>query len=71
MRKADLILVVTAFVLLFGIGLSILLLPQQSFSEEENRALTTWIHPTLRELAAVPRSGFVRSMPTSFPFAPL
>ncbi len=38
-----------AFLLVFGVGL--ILLPKQSFSEAENRALTVWKAPSFREVA--------------------
>ena len=47
----DLSLVLLCLALLFGCGAAILLLPHSAFSETENRALTTWQAPTLRQLA--------------------
>ncbi len=40
-----------ALLLLFAFGIGILILPQASFSEMENRALSTWQSPSLRTLA--------------------
>ena len=50
MRKADLCLIAVSALLLFSLSISFFLLPQKSFSEEENRGLTTWKSPTAKEL---------------------
>ena len=50
MRKTDLLLILCSGVLLLSLSLSFLLLPHQSFSVVENRALTTWRLPTAEEL---------------------
>ena len=69
MKKVDWILVVSTLALLFGIGLSILILPQRSFSEEENRALTTWSTPSLQGLADGSVTERLRSVyADQFPF---
>ncbi|MBQ9783070.1 MAG: hypothetical protein IJW44_00960 [Clostridia bacterium] len=50
-RFWDLSLVLLCAALLLGFGAAILLLPHSDFSEAENRALTTWKAPTVKQIA--------------------
>ncbi|MBQ8849880.1 MAG: hypothetical protein IJ011_06100 [Clostridia bacterium] len=46
----DVSLIAAAYLLLFGLGLGVILLPKEDFSEEENRMLATLELPTFAEL---------------------
>ena len=50
MRKADLYLILTSTLLILSFGISFFVLPKDTFSEAENRALTAWVSPTVHEL---------------------
>ncbi|MBQ8331352.1 MAG: hypothetical protein IJX94_02480 [Clostridia bacterium] len=49
-RGSDRWLIALAVILLAAVGLSVMVLPKASFSERENRVLTTWRAPTAEEL---------------------
>ena len=51
MKWGDITLTVLCAALLLGFGGALLLLPASEFSETENRALTMWEAPTLRQIA--------------------